>query len=65
VVTHGSGCRFQEKGFSVYMTAPNNKALDKCDRCKAKDRKCADCRHYSNFVDRGFILIDKRVRRKK
>ena len=57
--THGSGCRFQDKGFSVYMT-DNRKEPNKCLRCKKyKTARCKKCKDYSEFVDRGFIIITR------
>lgn len=54
--THGSGCRWQDRGFSVYMR-DTRKEPDKCLRCKRyKGRKHKECR----YVDRGYYLIIKK-----
>ena len=64
MATHGSGCRWQEKGFSVYMK-DTRKEPDKCLRCKASKRKCKVCKDYSEFIDRGFYLVEKRFKKCK
>lgn len=61
MATHGSGCRWQDRGFSVYMT-DTRKDPDKCLRCKAPKEKCRVCQNFSEFVDRGYYLIDKRTK---
>jgi len=56
MATHGSGCRHQDKGFSVYM-ATHDKKIIKCLSCKKyTGKKCKVCK----FEDRGYILIDDR-----
>jgi hypothetical protein len=58
MATHGSGCRHQDKGFSVYMNT-HPKKESKCLRCKKyTSSKCKIC----EFEDRGFILVDRRER---
>jgi hypothetical protein len=53
------GCHWERPGFSVYMRDVRKQPV-KCDFCKVKDEKCKDCKDHSEFVDRGYILIDKR-----
>ena len=57
----GGGNQWQKHGFSVFLNTDNDKKIDKCQRCRwYKSEKCKGCRKHSKFVDRGFVLIDRR-----
>jgi len=56
----GRGNQWQKPGFSVFMNTDGEKEPDKCLRCRNwKGKKHKDC----NFDDRGWVLIDRRVKK--
>jgi len=56
----GGGNQWQKPGFSVFMNT-DEKKIEKCQRCRLyKSKQCKTCRKHNKFIDRGYILIDRR-----
>ncbi len=53
------GCDWDKPSFTVNMNTDEAK-FTKCDRCKANKEKCPACNDYSEFMDRGYVLIIKK-----
>ncbi len=57
-MARNKGCQYQKKSFK-FFAGEGSQEPDKCDRCRAKDQKCAVCNNGSEFVDRGFAIIKR------
>lgn len=56
----GGGNQWQKHGFSVFMNT-DEKKFEKCMRCRwYRSDKCKECKKFNKFVDRGYVLIDRR-----
>ena len=58
MAARNKGNQWQKKSFK-FSVSSGDKQYEKCDRCKAQGEKCKVCNNYSEFIDRGFVIIKR------